>query len=350
MILIKRNTTQQDVARQAGVSTAVVSAVVSPRPNSSIRVGADTAKRVQDAVEKLGYAPNIVAQSLAGSEKRLVGVFTYESVFPSERVNFFYPFLLGIERGAANVGFDLLLYTSASRSGGARSIYADGSNRMRLADGAILLGQEPSKVELSRLVKEGYNFVTIGRREIETGNINFVAADYKRATQEMVARCIELGHQSIAYLGEQCAREQHIDREHGYLSGLQTAGLAENSEWILRIEPDQIADTGAAWLKKVRGQGVTAILAESAEHAAALEAILQSQGESIPENLSVAALAAPLEDDKNFGRWTRIRIPREEMGEIAVTVLLDILADRIGSPVQRVLPCTLVVGETLMPV
>jgi DNA-binding LacI/PurR family transcriptional regulator len=54
-----------------------------------------------------------------------------------------------------------------------------------------------------------------------------------------------------------------------------------------------------------------------------------------------------MEDRPEFKRWTRIRIPREEMGETAVAVLLDILAGRGTSPLQRVLPCTLMPSETV---
>ncbi|WP_167803276.1 LacI family DNA-binding transcriptional regulator [Pseudoroseicyclus tamaricis] len=68
--------TQRDVARAAGVSTAVVSAVLSPKKNSSIRVAPETAQRVHEAVQRLGYVPNLVARSLAGGERKLLGVFT----------------------------------------------------------------------------------------------------------------------------------------------------------------------------------------------------------------------------------------------------------------------------------
>ena len=72
---IKR-VTQSDVAAMAGVSTAVVSAVTSSRPGKTIRVGKDAEKRVRAAMETLGYAPNVVAQSLAGGKRNIIGVFT----------------------------------------------------------------------------------------------------------------------------------------------------------------------------------------------------------------------------------------------------------------------------------
>ena len=58
---VGRDATRDDVARLAGVSSAVVSYVVNdgPRP-----VAAATKARVLDAIDKLGYRPNTAARSL----------------------------------------------------------------------------------------------------------------------------------------------------------------------------------------------------------------------------------------------------------------------------------------------
>ena len=69
-----RRVTQSDVAAMAGVSTAVVSAVISPKPGKTIRVGEEAEKRVRAAMEALGYAPDVVAQSLAGGRRNIIGV------------------------------------------------------------------------------------------------------------------------------------------------------------------------------------------------------------------------------------------------------------------------------------
>ncbi len=243
-------------------------------------------------------------------------------------------------------GYDLLLFTSKGGDGEGRKIYPSGANRLRLADGAILFGQEPDKSELTRLAAEEFPFVTIGRREISAGEISYIAADYATATQDMVAHCAEQGHERIAYLGEPEAREQHLDRERGYWAGLEAAGLVQRHDWLLRLAPGEI---DGARLARLRGQGVTALLTESAAHAEAAEAALAGLGLAVPRDLSIGVLAAPMEDRPEFRRWTRIRIPREEMGEAAVGALLDLRAERTASPVQRVLPCTLQPSETVQP-
>jgi DNA-binding LacI/PurR family transcriptional regulator len=335
-----KRVTQSDVAAMASVSTAVVSAVISAKPGKTIRVGKDAEKRVRDAMEQLGYAPNVVAQSLAGGKRNIIGVFTYEAIFPSDSENFFYPFLLGIERGAMELGQDLLLFTSSSLEQGPRSIFPNGANRMGVADGAILLGEEPDKSELKQLHDTGFPFVTIGRRDTKDADISWVAADYVTAVSDVVDRCIEFGHRSLKFVGATKVREQNIDRETGFLQK-QGNGLTLSVE---RIAPN---DIDAGWLTKCLDDGHTVVLTETFKHAVALERLVLERQGSIPDTISIVALAAPLNRSTDVERWTRISVPREEMGELAVRNLISQIGTPDNAAINATLPCGLVPGTTL---
>ena len=45
-------------------------------------VGAETRRRVLDAIARTGYAADPIAQRMAKGRNRIVGVFTYERAFP----------------------------------------------------------------------------------------------------------------------------------------------------------------------------------------------------------------------------------------------------------------------------
>ena len=59
-----------DVARKAGVSTATVSYVI----NNSRAVGAETKKKVEDAIRELNYVPNLSARKLKKGKSHLIGL------------------------------------------------------------------------------------------------------------------------------------------------------------------------------------------------------------------------------------------------------------------------------------
>lgn len=332
------------VAQAAGVSTAVVSEVLNPHASGAIRVSKGTAERVRETVQQLGYAPNLIAQSLAKGRRNILGVFTYESVFPSDRGNFFYPMLRGIEMQVAGAGYDLLLFTSAQDEARSRKIYTRGSNRLGVADGAILLGQEPDSKELERLATEGFQFVTVGRRNSATVELNWVAAGYSQATAEIVDYGHQRGHRKIAFLGSGTIREQQIDREIGFVSSIGRFGLEDHPEWRHHRDSSSL---DKAWLSKLLDDGVTLVLAETLEHAQTLERFLQEDGLTVPADLSIAVLGSPLEDTDDIERWTRFRIPREEMGREAVRLLLGKLGGQIEGPAQQTISCTFVVGTTI---
>ena len=65
-----------DVAKVAGVSVATVSNAL----NGKGRVGADTAKKIKEIAEELGYTPSLAAQAM--SRKRVkIGIFIYQLQF-----------------------------------------------------------------------------------------------------------------------------------------------------------------------------------------------------------------------------------------------------------------------------
>ena len=85
--------TRSDVARYAGVSTAVVSYVVNggPRP-----VAAATAARVSEAIRVLGYRPNASARALRTGSTQMLGLVVPEIGNP-----LFAELAVAVERAAA---------------------------------------------------------------------------------------------------------------------------------------------------------------------------------------------------------------------------------------------------------
>src|SRR5699024_5159157 len=117
--------TQADVARLAEVSQTTVSMVLNGTGAAQRRVSESVRRRVLEAIESTGYAANPMAQRLVGGRTSIIGVYTYESVFPHSAGNFYRPFLEGVENEAEHAEVDLMLFTSMSATP-RRSLLASG--------------------------------------------------------------------------------------------------------------------------------------------------------------------------------------------------------------------------------
>jgi DNA-binding LacI/PurR family transcriptional regulator len=321
--------------------------VVNGRTDSTIRISPTTAERVWEAVRATGYVANPVAQRLAHGRNQLLGVFTHEAVFPVDQSSFYHPFLVGIEREAELRGYDIILFTSAHGDDGRRRIFRNGSNRLLVASGAVLLGWPEDREEIRRLADSSYPFTYVGRREVEGFEIPFAAADYVSATGEIVDHLVELGHGRILYVGSLPEREAVADRWRGFVAGMQRHGLALPGPTRSRIDPHEVdSDRIRQWI----AAGWTAVIVEDDLLARPLLEVARDAGIGVPGELSVALLGDLLTPDGAPVDWTTFRIPRFDMGRHAAALLVDSL-EETGDPSRRqvVLPCSFSPGSTTGP-
>ncbi|WP_363358159.1 LacI family DNA-binding transcriptional regulator [Microbacterium sp. LMI12-1-1.1] len=338
-----RRPTQVEIARRAGVSQATVSLVINGHGS---QVSADRREAVLAVIAELGYTVNTAARSLRGKGNRILGLYTFEPVFPVSERDFYFPFLQGVEAEAALLGYDMLLFTSAGGST-ERSIYAGGSNRLLKSDGCVLLGRHLARDELARLSREDFPYVFIGRREVEGVRLSYVGADYANATKTMVQRLAAMGHSRILLVRRAEGAEPGLDRAAGHRAGLEAAGLPFTPDLVHQVGDGSEID--AELLRSWTDAGITAILVEPREAdgiGRALELAAASAGIRIPTDLSVAFLGeAPASTPTRI--WTGLALPRAEMGQEAVRMLITLLEDRDAGPLQKLLPCEPVDGNSI---
>jgi DNA-binding LacI/PurR family transcriptional regulator len=344
----RRSPTQVDVARRAGVSQATVSLVISGGAQGN-QVAESTRQAVLQAAAELGYTVNAVARSLKGGRNRMLGLYTFEPVFPVDQRDFYFPFLLGVEEATAAYRYDLLLFSSAG-SGGDRRIYAGGVNRLKVADGCVLLGRHLHRDDLAELAKEDFPFVFVGRREVPGVELSYVAADYVGATSEMVRHLARLGHRRLAYLKVTDDKEWTRDREAGFRQGLAASGIPDDQVRVFALA--EKAPLAATQLREWLAAGITAVLVEPTDDDGAIVALERAAAEAgvrIPQDISVAVLGDPPLQEATRRDWTRFTLPREQMGREAVRILLELLDDN-ASAQQLYLDCAQILGDSVAEV
>lgn len=323
--------TQRDIAKLAGVSQTVVSFVLNERDENLARVPEATRARVLRIIQETGYVADPIARRLKQMGNRMIGVYTYEALFPADREDFFYPFLAGIEEEAQRLDHDLLLLTSGRATGSNLGLSA-GVTRLRLADCCILLGQNMPSQELQFLMGSGFPFVSIGRRNDVGGPVPYVAADYENAVGGLVERARGLGHERFVYLGHGTGPESYVDRAAGFDTHVGQAGTHVAPEG----DPHE-------WIRAIEAARATVVFVEQDDFLHRLVAALDERGLAVPEVFSLVSLSGSIDAPDGL---TGFRLPRREMGRLAV----DMLSSPADHPRQSRLSCELVEGRTLAAV
>lgn len=327
-----KRVTLQDVAKEANVSYASVSAVLNGKDGQSIRVGKLTKAKILECASRLGYVPNMAARKLKNGRNSLIAVFTYEQIFPVDAQNEFYRFFLGIQETAEKHGYDLLILNN-------RPTVGNPSSRIALADGAVMIGVNRDDQDIVRLVQNNYPLVFVGRREVSGASTHWVTFDYKKVIAEMVAHllpCCTAG--KLIYVEAKALEREPRRDKRSYLMDVATKqGLAV--EVIEADENHRITEEEMA----IIAQAKVAIFDRlSLLHP--FESLCKEHGLVLGRDLATAVL----EDDwqGTFSNWTRWDNCRFELGALAVEYLSAMLDGKERESLDRYTPLTLIVSDT----
>ena len=216
--------TIRDVAKKAGVSTATVSYVL----NNSRQVGDGTRERVLTAARQLGYRPNITARNLQASETRLIG-YSWRPTPPDRFNPVLDRFLQAIAEAAAHHDYRILAFPSLD-------IHEELSayEEMMLigqVDGFILTNTNFDDERVLALVKNQFPFVSFGRAN-EDWDFPWIDVDGAAGTLAAVRHLVSQGHRRIGFLAWPEVSQTGHYRMHGFLTGMQEAGLLVDEAWV----------------------------------------------------------------------------------------------------------------------
>ena len=83
----KKQVTIDDIAREAGVSTATVSYIVNGRKD--VKISEETRKKVLQICNLRQYTPSPIARQLAGKKNTLVGICAPQSSYPAQNARYY---------------------------------------------------------------------------------------------------------------------------------------------------------------------------------------------------------------------------------------------------------------------
>lgn len=330
--------TQNDVAKLAGVSRGTVSMVLNQKTDGRVPIGEETIKRVLEAAQTLGYAPNPVAKMLKQGTNQLIGVFAYEPTFFTETRTFQFPHRLGIEKAAGELGYDVLNFTR-HRNKSTPQIYVNGMNSLLLADGTIILGSYPDRDELRRLVDEGYPFVYIGRREVPGCDINWVTYDYRNGSRRAAQHLMELGHTSLGFVYNSWPRLNEPAQD-------KLLGVSEAVETVPNVRLTQIDMRDNNLLDVMRTSEVSGLLIADPTDVPIILNLFLDNSITLPDDVSLISLVDVDEYLPYPVDLTYVETDRYGVAELAVQTLSRLLSRSVKPPQQHVIDCRFIAGST----
>ncbi len=327
--------TIKDVAKMAGVSPSTVSRVVNKGDEKS--ASPETQKKIWAAVNSLGYTPNLHARSLKTNQPDIADTpreiaCVYGRLADSYINPFFGQLMHAVEKAAYSRRYFLQFSSTEAPT--------DSPQKGNSASAVIILGKTDTQT-LDKLKANYRHIVYTGLQDLPL-EIDQVISNGYDAAGKAVQYLLELGHKKICYIGETKNEQRFL----AYKDVMKEAGL--DFSWQNTVSIDFSPSQGYEATSKLLKQNTsfTAILCANDMLALGALKALKDNHKKVPDDISLISI-----DDIETASYltpmlTTVRIPIEEMGSMAVNILIDRIEGRHKSPIKVNLPNTVIYRDS----
>ena len=323
-----------DVARESGVSIFTVSAVI----NNKTHVSKARRQRVEDAIRKLNYRPNLVARSLIKQKTQTIGMIVTDIANP------FFPMVVrGAEDAAHKHGYNLLLCNSDD---------VDEKEEKELelllskrVDGILLTKTAGDfRPSLRQMIKDvNIPFVLVMRTYPQLTKDAVISDDYQGA-YEAVRHLARAGRRRIGLVSGPMKVSNAKERYRGFREALEAEKLPYEPELV--TEGDYRIESGFRAGHALLSQRPDGIYC--ANHLMTI-GLLKAAGEiglTCPEDFGLVSF----DDYPWLGvfrpRLTTVELPKHQLGSEAAELLIRRIAGDTSAPVLRKLQPELRIRES----
>jgi DNA-binding LacI/PurR family transcriptional regulator len=293
-------------------------------------------------IDRLGYRPNRLAQSLSGRYTQVLAV-----LLPALRHAFadayFGELISGICDRAGKMGYKVMLEQAKPEYVKERE-HIEIFER-RYVDGILALGCNDRHAFLKDFADGKYPLVVVDNY-FSQWNLDHVVCDYRSGAEQVMNYLLQLGHRRIGYINA-AAAEIRTSRDVGdvYRERLESVGVTPDPRWVEDGKFTEEGGARAAQTILARDSGVTALFAGNDKMAVGALHYLTRNGIDVPGQVSVVGF-----DDLRHAAFvtptlTTVHLPLYDVGALACERLIERVHGRTERIGER-LPTHLIVRES----
>ncbi|WP_265523591.1 LacI family DNA-binding transcriptional regulator [Oerskovia flava] len=324
--------TIHDVAQRAGVSVATVSNFL----NWPDRLSPATAVKVRDAVEHLGFVPNLPARQLRRRRSGIIGLSVINAANP-----FFGEMVTAVELAAEDADLAVVV-GSTHESPAQQTKFLDMFEQFRF-DGVIVTPFDDDLGPLRKRRSRGAPVVLVDHEDPENG-LSTVSLDHREGGRLATRHLVESGRRRLLFASGSAGVRQVRQRLEGCREVVDAAGgvrldVVESVDLDIGVGEE----VGRSVVAMAPAERPDAVFAGNDLHAIGLVRALQRGGLDVPRDIAVVGY-----DDIPFAAvsavpLTTVRQPSREIGAAAAALLLREIADPARDVEQVVFTPELVV-------
>ena len=326
----------EDVARRADVSISTVSRVLNRRNI----VNDKTRKRVEMAIQELGYRPNVFARGLMLRRSNILGL-----VLPDLHGEFYSEIIRGANMRAHELGYQLMI--SSVVKGDSGNTVLSAVTEHGLVDGLAVMVSEVNAGTRETLKNVKIPLVVLDG-DVEGVKHDSVVIDQRQGTSALINYLIkDRGAKRIVFVGGNLTNIDTIERSAAFRDVMAKADLSVGKSDVHHLDFTH-ATAYELGIKhaKAWAQDNAFVFAANDEMAAGIVHAAMEVGVAVPEKLRVVGF-----DDTRIAQMTRprlttVHVPMSNMGAGAVELLCQRLDDQSRTPTKLTLQAELIVRES----
>ena len=301
--------TSLDVAEKAGVSRSAVSRVFTP--GASVSKG--TAEKVRKAAAALGYRPNVLARSLNTGRSRIIGLVV------AYLENQFYPEAIErLSKALQAEGYHVLVFMASNDNEATQSVIDELLDYQ--VDGIIAASVGLSNDLTRRCEGLGIPILLFNRHQYDD-KLTSITSDNVGGGRQLADFLVVGGHKRIAYIAGWEGASTQMDREAGFQTGLEAAGMTLFARETGNFNFEQ-AKEAARRMFGTQDRPDAVFVANDHMAFAVMDVLRFELGLRVPEDVSVVGY-----DDVALASWpsydlTTVRQPANRMVSAAVEALM----------------------------